>query len=232
AHDFNNLLTVILGECDLNLARLGDASPHREAFETIQQTAKRAAALTKQLLMFSRQQPFSPCVLDLNGLLRSSQTLLERLVGKSVECVLSLSHEPLLVYADPNQLEQVIYNLASNARDAMPDGGRITFRTRRVEQTPQFGVKRWVVLAVQDTGEGFSPQESERVFEPFFSTKEPGKGTGLGLAVVHGIVEQCQGRVIASSLPEGGALFLVLLPEEPGAPRVPAKDPGEDGDGI
>lgn len=232
AHDFNNLLTVILGECDFGVAQLPPDSPQRQSFAIIQKTASKAAALTKQLLAFSRRQPVTPCVLDLNELLRSSQDLVERLVGKSVECDMDLWHEPLLVHADRNQLEQVIYNLACNARDAMPKAGRLSIRTKRVDEQGSNFTKHWVELTVQDTGEGLSTHQIDRLFEPFFSTKEPGKGTGLGLAVVHGIVEQCQGQVSATSVPEGGALFRVLLPEQLQASESAARDRGGHGEGI
>jgi len=219
AHDFNNLLTVILGRCALLLSRLSpDASPRRD-IDLIEKTAQRAAALTRQLLAFSRKQILEPKVLDLNAVVPGIATMLQRLIGEDIELVYRPGAELGRVKADPGQLEQVIMNLAVNARDAMPDGGRITIETGNVELGEHYarqhvGVQpgQYVMLALSDTGIGMDVATQARIFEPFFTTKAPGKGTGLGLSTVYGIVKQSDGNIWVYSEPGRGTTFKVYLP--------------------
>jgi len=224
AHDFNNLLTVITGRSELLLRRLGPDEPFRRQVELIQQTAFRAADLIRQLLAFSRKQMLQPKVLDLNAVVAGMEGMLRRLIGEHIELV-SL-RDPMLgqVKADPGQLEQVIMNLAVNARDAMPQGGALTIWTANVDLDGAFtrshaGARPgpYVMLAVEDTGVGMDADTRAHVFEPFFTTKGPGKGTGLGLATVYGIVKQSGGYVLVKSEPGQGSQFEIYLPrlEEP-----------------
>src|SRR5213082_2329455 len=184
AHDFNNLLTVITSYSDLLLEDLGPDDPKRDDVGQIRQAAEGAAALTRQLLAFSRQQVLEPKVLDLKATVAATEKLLKRLIGEDVQLTTSLAPDLGAVKADPGQLEQVIINLAVNARDAMPAGGRLTIEAANMVVESRPG--RYVMLAVSDTGIGMDEQTKARVFEPFFTTKETGKGTGLGLATVYG----------------------------------------------
>jgi two-component system, cell cycle sensor histidine kinase and response regulator CckA len=220
AHDFNNLLTAILGYCELLLAdRPTDGSDYQDITE-IQKAGIRAAGLTRQLLAFSRKQIIEPSVLDMNGIVADMQPMLERLIGEDVKVVLGLRPDVSPVLADRGQIEQIVMNLAVNARDAMPGGGVLTIDTVNVEldehyaQT-HFGVKpgAYVALAVTDTGTGMAPDVMARLFEPFFTTKEPGRGTGLGLATVHGIVMRSGGSVGVYSELGKGTSFKVYLPQ-------------------
>ena len=220
AHDFNNLLTVIMGRGDILLGRLPADHPHRRDIALIKKTAERAAALTKQLLAFSRKQILAPKVLDLNTVVSGMVTMLQRLIGEDIELVFLAGAELGRVKADPGQLEQVIANLAVNARDAMPNGGRLTLETAAVELSEHYarqhvGVQAgaYVMLAVSDTGIGMDRETQARIFEPFFTTKEPGKGTGLGLATVYGIVKQSGGNIWVYSEPGNGTTFKVYLPQ-------------------
>ncbi len=223
AHDFNNLLTAMLGSTDLLLELLGPAHPGREDAAAVRQAALRAADLTRQLLAFSRQQVLAPRVLDLNALVLEVERMLERLIGEDVDVRHMLAPDLGLVRADPGQLEQVIMNLAVNARDAMPRGGRLTIETGNVEvpsgaapaQIP-IGPGPYVRLAVRDTGTGMDAGTKARVFEPFFTTKPKGKGTGLGLAMVYGIVKQSGGYIWVESEPGRGATFTIWLPRVEG----------------
>ncbi|HEU0109111.1 MAG TPA: ATP-binding protein, partial [Vicinamibacteria bacterium] len=219
AHDFNNLLGVITGYNELLRRHLppGDASS-KYAFE-INKAAERAAALTRQLLAFSRKQILQPQVLDLNTVVRDMEKLLHRLIGEDIE--FATRTEPTLrtVKADPGQIEQVIMNLAVNARDAMPQGGKLTMETGNVILDAEYvrhhtGARegQHVMLAVSDTGHGMDAETQARIFEPFFTTKEKGKGTGLGLATVYGIVKQSGGSIWVYSEPGHGATFKVYLP--------------------
>ena len=218
AHDFNNLLTVILG----NAALLEGAPdvPDEVPLAEIRKAAERAATLVSQLLATSRRQARSPRVLDLNAVVAEAQRLLSRLIGEHIELHVSLRPAPLPTLADPGQLEQVIVNLATNARDAMPRGGTLTIETDAVvvlsgdEPTPGLPLAPgpYVVLAVRDTGVGMDAETRRRAFHPFFTTKEIGHGTGLGLATVNGIVEQSGGRVVVDSEPGVGSCFRVYLP--------------------
>jgi C4-dicarboxylate-specific signal transduction histidine kinase len=207
AHDFNNLLTVIRGRGDLLLLRLPAEAPLRTDVGLIVKTAERAARLTQQLLAFSRKQVLEPKVFDLNGVVAGMTAMLQRLIGEDIELVTTLYPALGGVKADPSQIEQVILNLAVNARDAMPDGGRLTIETARVAAVDRqpAAVQHQVVLAVRDTGHGMDATTRARLFEPFFTTKEHGKGTGLGLATVYGIVQQSGGRIEVRSEPGAGA---------------------------
>jgi len=207
AHDFNNLLTVIRGYCDILQSELPADGPGPELVGEIRRAQERAAALTRQLLAFSRKQVLAPRVLDLNGVVADVEKMLRRLIGEDVNLTLRLALDLGAVFADPGQVEQVLLNLAVNARDAMPRGGGLTIETRNGD-----GPGRSVVLAVSDTGCGMSEDVKAHLFEPFFTTKEVGKGTGLGLAVVHGIVEQSGGRIEVDTAPGCGTTFRILLP--------------------
>jgi two-component system, cell cycle sensor histidine kinase and response regulator CckA len=219
AHDFNNLLTVIIGTAELMLADLIPGSPEYGDLEAIVGAGTRAADLTRQLLAFSRRQVLQPRILDLNVVVLDIQKLLERLLGEDVTLVAVTATDVGLVRADPGQLEQVIVNLAVNARDAMPSGGTLTISTANIEVDDAFvrnhpGVVAGphVMLSVRDTGTGMSEAIKSRVFEPFFTTKESGKGTGLGLSTVYGIVEQSGGHIWVDSVLGHGSTFTMCLP--------------------
>jgi signal transduction histidine kinase/ActR/RegA family two-component response regulator len=219
AHDFNNLLTVILGRCDLLLARLHPQDPAQEPIALIKATAERAAQVTRQLLAFSRKQVLQPRVLDVNDIVEAAATLLQRLVGEDVAFTFRPGPDLGSVQADPGQLEQVIINLVVNARDAMPNGGRITIETANVAlargfdgRDPDVTPGSYVMLAVSDTGTGIAPEILPRIFEPFFTTKGPGQGTGLGLSTVYGIIKQSGGTIGVHSEHGIGTAFKVYLP--------------------
>ncbi len=221
AHDFNNLLTVILGYADL-LSRYGGDDNAREVGREIQKAGERAAALTRQLLAFSRKQMQQPVVLDLNGLVRDLDTMLNRLIGEDVQFSTALHAGPLWVKADPGQLEQVFTNLVVNGRDAMPKGGRLVISTGQspaaADDSHPVGAEGYAMLTVTDNGCGMDDSVLKRLFEPFFTTKEVGKGTGLGLAMVYGIVQQSGGRIQVESEPDRGSTFRVYLPLTAEAP--------------
>jgi signal transduction histidine kinase len=233
AHDFNNLLTVILGYCELLLV---DADPDdwRQAdIVEIQKAGARAAGLTRQLLAFSRKQIIEPTLLDLSTVVTDMRTMLGRLIGEDVKVVLHLGPELASVKADRGQVEQVVMNLAVNARDAMPAGGTLTIETANVDLDENYpkthlGVTPgpYVVLTVSDTGTGMTPEVQARLFEPFFTTKELGKGTGLGLATVHGIVMRSGGSINVYSEAGRGTSFKVYFPRADGAgAAAPARPP-------
>jgi PAS domain S-box-containing protein len=220
AHDFNNLLTVIRGYSELLLARLAPDDSVRKELIEVKKAADRASGLTRQLLAFSRRQFIAPKVIDLNALIANMDSMLRRLLGEDiVELCTELNPQLGLIRADAGQIEQVIMNLAVNARDAMPKGGRLTIETRNVtigkptRQTPA-GVKpgAYVLLAVRDTGHGMDEETQSHLFEPFFTTKEKGKGTGLGLSTVYGIVKQSGGSIVVESQKEEGATFKIYFP--------------------
>ncbi len=223
AHDFNNLLTVILGHADrLGQLSLPDPAPHHA--EQVQSAAERAANLTYRLLAFSRKQTLLPRILDLNALIVETQRILMRTIGEDIEVDLSLAPDLSRVRADPTQVEQVVMNLVLNARDAMPRGGRLALSTADVvvdgsqgSAGPDVPAGRYVVLSVEDTGSGMDAATQAHLFEPFYTTKEVGRGTGLGLATVHGIVHQSEGHVTVASAPGQGTTFRVYLPRVEGA---------------
>jgi two-component system cell cycle sensor histidine kinase/response regulator CckA len=237
AHDFNNLLTVIRGYSELLLDRLDPGDPAHQQTEAIITAANHAAALTRQLLTFSRRQVLEPQVLDLNAVVAAMGRILRRLIGEDIELVTGLDPALGRVNADPGQLEQVLLNLAVNARDAMPQGGRLTLETANVELDEadarwHAGVAsgRYVRLAVRDTGIGIDADTASHLFEPFFTTKEPGQGTGLGLATVYGIVTQSGGHIGVDSTPGRGTTFTIYLPRfgegvEAVEPTAPAAKP-------
>jgi PAS domain S-box-containing protein len=222
AHDFNNLLTAILGHSELLVQSL-DGAPQRRHAEQIHRTAGRAAQLTSQLLAFSRKQVLQPKVIDLNATVSAMTALIRRLIGEDIELSMQLAPALWRVKADPGQLEQVLLNLALNARDAMPTGGELAVRTTNqyVTDGGPVAAGRWVVLEVADRGCGMDAETRARVFEPFFTTKKHGKGTGLGLSTVYGIVVQSGGKITVESAPGRGALFRVWLPECDGALSQP-----------
>jgi PAS domain S-box-containing protein len=219
AHDFNNILTAILGYSDMLLMMLKPNDAQQPHVAGIKQAAIRAAALTRQLLAFGRKQVLQPVVLDLNNSIAEMDKMLRRLLGADVSLV-TLPHEKLgRVKADPGQIEQVILNLAVNARDAMPKGGKLTLQTNNVtldaeyaRQHAEVHAGEYVMLAVSDNGSGMTPEVKSRLFEPFFTTKEAGKGTGLGLATCHGIVKQSGGHIAVYSELGQGTTFKVYLP--------------------
>ncbi|MFI5120020.1 MAG: PAS domain S-box protein [Thermoanaerobaculia bacterium] len=217
AHDFNNLLTAILGFCDLILG--DEKSSHRSELEEIKHAGERAAVLTRQLLAFSRKQVFHLEVLNLNDVVVNMESMLRRLIGEDVRLTSTLSSEIGRVKADPAQIEQVLLNLAVNARDAMPEGGVLRIETSSADIDEAVAAAhapcapgRFVVLTVSDTGHGMDSETQRRAFEPFFTTKPKGKGTGLGLATVYGIVSQSGGFVSFSSEPKKGTTFRIYLP--------------------
>jgi PAS domain S-box-containing protein len=219
AHDFNNLMGVITGYSEILLRQLPASDPSRGKVEQIVQAADRAAGLTRQLLAYSRRQVLQPVVVDLNALLAGQSPMLEQLIGEDVELAVRGAPDLGHVLADPGQIEQVVMNLAVNARDAMPEGGRLSITTanedfgtddpRRPEGVPPGS---YVRLTVTDTGAGMSEEARAHLFEPFFTTKEPGKGTGLGLSTVFGIVTQSGGHIRMASAPGGGTSAEVWLP--------------------
>jgi hypothetical protein len=216
AHDFNNLLTVINGYSRLLLARLGADDPARAQIAEIHKAGERAAELTRQMLAFSRKQVLEPRVLDVNGAVKEMRSMLERLMGEDVEVHVVPGAVGGTVRADPHQLGQAILNLAVNARDAMPGGGRLLIETACVERGESHA-GRYVMLAVSDTGSGMDEATRQRIFEPFFTTKEAGKGTGLGLPAVQGVVEQSGGFIEVDSEPGRGTAFRIYLPRVEGA---------------
>jgi PAS domain S-box-containing protein len=231
AHDFNNLMTAVIGFSDLTLARLGREDPLRGNLEAIKGSGERAAALTQQLLAFGRRQVLQPEVLDLNTVVAEMQAMLERVIGEDVRLVTRLPDDLWPVDLDRSRLEQVVMNLAVNARDAMPDGGLLTIETANRELEPDFvalhiGVQpgRYVVLTVTDTGIGMDAETRAQIFEPFFTTKEA-HGTGLGLATVFGIVKQSGGDVSVYSELGHGTTFRIYLPRTDKVEHVAAAEP-------
>ena len=223
AHDFNNLLMVISGYGELLLADLDPADARRSHVDEVLKAARAAAGLTRQLLAFTRQQVVQPRLLSLEAVVQDSEKMLRRMIGEDVELVTAMNPTPATVRIDPTQLEQVMMNLVVNARDAMPDGGRITIETASIELSDAYARTHWpatpgryAMLAVTDTGVGMDETTRARVFEPFFTTKEIGKGTGLGLSIVYGIVKQSGGFIWVYSEPGHGATFKIYLPHVDG----------------
>ena len=236
AHDFNNLLAAILGHGELMLRRLEPTDPHHRHAEAIQKAATRGALLTRQLLAFSRKEVLTPRVLDIHLVVAEMEEMLRRLIGEHIELVIVLGDRPVHVRADRGQLEQVIMNLAVNARDAMTDGGVLTVKVAAAERAavappavesdgrachPAPRAVPCVTISVSDTGCGMDAATAARIFEPFFTTKEQGKGTGLGLATVYGIVEQSGGSIELESTPGIGTTFTVCLPRLEERARIP-----------
>ena len=225
AHDFNNLLTVILSYSSSLSEELPKPSPHSRAADQIHVAAERGASLTRQLLAFSRKQVFQLRVVNLDEIIRNLMSLLQRIIGEHITITTSLAGNLGSVRADAGQLEQVLMNLSVNARDAMPDGGRLTLETQNVVLDEEF-VRRHVgsavgphtLLSVSDTGSGMEPEVLARIFEPFFTTKAPGRGTGLGLAMVYGVVKQSGGYIWVHSEAGKGTTFKIYLPQVAQAP--------------
>jgi nitrogen-specific signal transduction histidine kinase/ActR/RegA family two-component response regulator len=219
AHDFNNLLGVILGYSELLEDNLSQNTKLRKLAQEIKKAGLRAASLTRQLLAFSRQQVLEPKVLNLNAVVTDTEKMLRRLIGEHIEITSTLAPDLGQVKADQGQIEQVIINLAVNARDAMPTGGKLFIETRNFELDEEYALHhppavpgRCVELVITDTGVGMDAQTQSHIFEPFFTTKELGKGTGLGLATVYGVVKQSGGYVWVYSEPGIGSTFKVYLP--------------------
>ena len=234
AHDFNNLLTVILSCSEgIREAQAEGRPVDPEDVDQIREAGERARDLTTQLLAFARKQVISPVPFDLNTVVRGSERLLRRVLGEDVELEVHAQEGLWLALCDPGQMEQLLLNLAANARDAMPKGGKLVIETRNAVVDPGASATnpatgQWVYLVVRDSGAGMSPEVQERLFEPFFTTKEIGKGTGLGLATVHGIVTQNGGRVLVESEPGQGTTFEIRFPrtrEDAGAPPIVAPPP-------
>jgi two-component system cell cycle sensor histidine kinase/response regulator CckA len=237
AHDFNNMLTAILGYSELLSEQIGPDKPIGRDLREITAAAQRAAALTRQLLAFSRQQVLAVAPLDITTVVRNVEGMLRRLLGEKIIITTALDDDLDPVMADLTQLEQVLVNLSVNARDAMPEGGVLTLAARNINLDAGFAAAHpganagsYVSLSVTDTGAGISPETQERIFEPFFTTKERGRGTGLGLAAVHGIVTRLSGHIDVDSEPGRGSTFTIYLPrtEQPAQPPMapaPAMSP-------
>ena len=224
AHDFNNLLMVISGYAEVILSNLPSEDPLHEKGRAIQLAADRATTLTRQLLAFSRKQLLELKVVDVNAIVEDMERLLRPLIGENVELVTELTPQAAHIRADAGQIEQVLMNLVVNAKDAMPEGGRLTIQTQNIvmdeghRRGPQFiRPGRYVMLSVSDTGSGMDKETQSRIFEPFFTTKEKGKGTGLGLSTVYGIVKQSGGYVMVQSEVDRGSAFQIYLPQVEGA---------------
>lgn len=233
AHDFNNLLMVIGSYSELLLDSLTDEKQRRQT-EQIHKAAKRASALTGQLLAFSRKQMLAPQILSLNDVVNESAKMLPRLIGENIQVTLALTPQLAMVKADPVQVEQVIMNLAINARDAMPKGGKLVIETANLEADEAYSRRHapltpgtYVMLAISDTGVGIDPALQARIFEPFFTTKERGKGTGLGLSTVYGIIKQSGGHIFVQSEVGRGATFRIYLPAARAEVRATAEPPVE-----
>jgi len=221
AGDFNNVLTVITGYAELMRGEIPSSNPSRPYLDEIIYAGERAAALTRHLLAFSRGSNDQARVLDLNTVVTGMKPMLQRLLGQNIELILLTSHGLGKVKAEPDQIEQVVVNLANNARDAMPQGGKLVIETANVDvgigggsANKNVGVTAgsYVMLAVSDTGIGMDPETRSRLFEPFFTTKPPGKGSGLGLATVYGAIKQADGQVTVYTQPNCGTIFEIYLP--------------------
>jgi CheY-like chemotaxis protein len=233
AHDFNNMLGAIIGYSEMILRNLRKEDPIFRDVEQVRGAADRAAALTRQLLAFSRKQVLEPRVININSVVTGIEKMLRRLIGEDIELSTALADGLWHVRADPGQIEQVLMNLAVNSRDAMPAGGRLTIETANVELDEDYARSHvavkpgpHVMLAVSDTGCGMDEETRSRLFEPFFTTKEQGKGTGLGLSTVYGIVKQSGGNIWVYSEPGRGATFKVYLPKvEADTEAIPLRAP-------
>src|SRR3989475_1106955 len=236
AHDFNNLVTIITGDSDMVLSRIGPEDPMRRDIEQIKKAGDRAHSLTRQLLAFSRRQMLQPKVLDLNAVVSNLEPMLHRLIGENIELAIVLKPGLGQVKADPGQLEQVLMNLTINARDAMPHGGKLLFETDNATLDEVYARQHiptqpgsYVRLAVSDTGCGMDEATQSRIFEPFFTTKEQGKGTGLGLSTVYGIVKQHDGYIAVDSEVGRGTTFTIYLPRVEDAVEPVVGGAGPDG---
>jgi signal transduction histidine kinase/ActR/RegA family two-component response regulator len=232
AHDFNNLLSVILSYSTLLVRDLRPIDPMREDIESIRKAGERAAELTRQLLAFSRQQVLAPRVLNLNETVQETERMLRRLLGADIELVTRCQRDLSKVRVDPGQMDQVVMNLALNARDAMPDGGKLTIETSDVVLDESYAAQHHgvtpgphVLLAVSDTGIGMDVETQGRIFEPFFTTKPPGKGTGLGLSTVFGIIQQSGGNIWVYSELGTGTTIKIYLPRAEGSEDEPEEFP-------
>ena len=237
AHDFNNMLTAILGYAELLTEQIGPDKPIGADLQEIVTAAQRATSLTRQLLAFSRKQTIEPVALSLNAVVETLEPMLRRLISADVSIQTDLDRQTYVVLADKTQLEQVLMNLVVNARDAMPDGGTLTIKTDNtalgagdLARLPGAVEGEYTVIAVSDTGVGMAPEIQRRIFEPFYTTKERGRGTGLGLAAVYGIVKQLGGNIWVESEPGRGSSFTIYLPRTvapsvSGAPRLRRNTP-------
>jgi PAS domain S-box-containing protein len=235
AHDFNNILTAIYGYCSLLQIKMGDDSPFRSDIDHIYAAAEKAANLTRSLLAFSRKQIMSPKKVNLNEIVMNVAKLLTRIIGEDIQLKAVCKGAPLRVFADSGQIEQILMNLAANARDAMPNGGTLTIETGEEEIDESFihaygygDVGIYVALSVSDTGKGMDNETRKKIFEPFFTTKEVGKGTGLGLSIVYGVIKQHNGYINVYSEPNEGTTFRIYLPqvyeEDANAEKGPAPE--------
>jgi PAS domain S-box-containing protein len=230
AHDFNNVLTVVKSFSEFLLEDLEEADPRRADVQEIAKAADRAAGMTRRLLAFSRRQVLQPRPLDLNGVISGMERMLQRLIGDDVRVTTALDGALLPVQADPGSIEQVILNLVVNARDAMPNGGTLTIETHnarldRPDANWAIQPGPYALLAIRDTGHGMDAATQARVFEPFFTTKGMGEGTGLGLAMVYGIIKQSRGHVWVSSKQDQGTTFTIYLPQVVAVEHAPAAKP-------
>jgi signal transduction histidine kinase/CheY-like chemotaxis protein len=230
AHDFNNLLTVMMGYSEILLSKKPADHPERAPLEQIRDAGKRASTLTRQLLAFSRKQVLQPQSVNLNTVVEQVDGMLRRLIGEDIELVIRLAPGLGMIYFDPGQIEQIIMNLAVNARDAMPRGGKLVLETANTEldetyvrDHPETTPGPHVMLAVTDTGVGMDAETRARIFEPFFTTKPAGRGTGLGLSTVYGIVKQSGGSIWVYSEPDRGTTFKIYIPrhDKPETPALP-----------
>ncbi len=231
AHDFSNVLTVIISASERLYDRVGDRREALPDIESILRNSERAASLTRQLLAFSRQQTLTAQPLDLGQLLRRAGRLLKRLIGEDIVLAIDFPDEVMAIEADPTQIDQVLMNLAINARDAMPEGGSLRLAVRRISVDPEFARNHppmspgdYVLLEVEDSGTGMTPETAAHAFEPFFTTKHPSKGTGLGLSTVYGIVKQSGGFIWLDTEPGRGTRFSIFLPPTSATP-VPTEIP-------
>ena len=229
AHEFNNIMTLVIGHSELLLNDLPAEHPLHRSAQAIRKAADRVATLTRQLLAYGRRQLLRPERLDLNQTLGHMEGMFRHLLGSDVEILIRPAADLHIVHADAGQVEQVIMNMVLNAHDAMPDGGKLTLETGNVtfdeENTDpysEFKPGSYAMLAITDTGRGMSPEVKARVFEPFFSTKDVGKGTGLGLATCYGIIKQSGGHISVVSEPGQGTTFKIYLPQAPSQTQSPA----------